>query len=211
MGGQVILSGKRFNDLPYSTFSIFSKMVVVCPECGKAGTVCYNKERKRAVFQCGFCYRKEEMVPGEKSGMEVTAQCTSTGKYIRILMPAEKIHGQKVRFHCPYCKEFVIGNVEDMNKPRFVVFEEIRNASDPYFHYSFYFKASFRGKTIWALNRQHLQYLIDYLSADIRTVQPDFYETYKTMRSQSDVLPTFMKTAKNREGIVKALKKLVEK
>ena len=62
-----------------------------------------------------FCYRKEEMVSGEKSGMEVTAQCTSTGKYIRILMPAEKIHGQKVRFHCPYCKEFVIGNVEDMN------------------------------------------------------------------------------------------------
>ena len=88
------------------------------------------------------------MVPGEKSGMEVTAQCTSTGKYIRILMPAEKIHGQKVRFHCPYCKEFVIGNVEDMNKPRFVVFEEIRNASDPYFHYSFYFKASFRGKRL---------------------------------------------------------------
>lgn len=42
-------------------------------------------------------------------------------------------------------------------------------------------------------------------------MQPDFYETYKTMRSQSDVLPTFMKTAKNREGIVKALKKLMEK
>lgn len=50
--------------------------------------------------------------------------------------------------------------------------------------------------------------LIDYLSADIRTVSPDFHETYQTMRSQSDRLPTFMKTAKNRDGIVKLFAKL---
>ena len=71
-----------------------------------------------------------------------------------------------------------------------------------------YFQASFRGKTIWALNREHLQYLIGFLSADIRTVQPDHYKIYKTMRSQSDILPAFMKTAKNRDGIVKLLMKL---
>lgn len=58
---------------------------------------------------------------------------------------------------------------------------------------------------MWALNREHLQYLIDYLSADIRTVPFDFYERYGTMRSQSAMLPAFMKTAKNREGIVKLL------
>ena len=53
--------------------------------------------------------------------------------------------------------------------------------------------------------------MIAYLSADLRTVQSDFHETYKTMRSQSDMLPAFMKTAKNRAGIVKLLTKLQSK
>ncbi|MCI9561910.1 MAG: hypothetical protein HFK03_05440 [Clostridia bacterium] len=68
-----------------------------------------------------------------------------------------------------------------------------------------YFQTSYRGKTVWALNREHLQYLIDYLSADIRAFQP---EDCNSMRSQSDTLPAFMKSAKNREGIVKLLTKL---
>ena len=111
----------------------------------------------------------------------------------------------------PYCKESVIGNVSDKKAYKPVFFEDTYLATDPYFHLPLYFQASFRGKLIWALNREHLQYLIDYLSADIRTVQHDFYETYKTMRSQSDMLPAFMKTAKNRKGIVRLLVKLQEK
>ncbi len=68
-----------------------------------------------------------------------------------------------------------------------------------------YFQTSYRGKTVWALNREHLQYLIDYLSAEIRIPQA---ENCNTVRSQSDTLPAFMKSAKNREGIVKLLTKL---
>ena len=92
-----------------------------------------------------------------------------------------------------------------------VVFERVCGAEDPYFHYPFYFQACYRGKIIWAFNRGHLQYLIDYLSAEIRTAQHGFYKTYHTMRSQSDMLPAFMKSAKNRDGIVKLLTKLQAK
>ena len=64
----------------------------------------------------------------------------------------------------------------------------------------------FQGKPAWALNREHLAYLIDYLSADLR--EKPLGSSQKT---QADHLPTFMKTAKNRERIVKLLKKLQEK
>ena len=64
---------------------------------------------------------------------------------------------------------------------------------------------SFQGKPVWALNREHLAYLIDYLSADLR--EKPLGSPQKT---QADHLPTFMKTAKNRERIVKLLKKLQE-
>ena len=202
---------KRFNDVPYHTFSFLSDMIVVCPKCGKAGVVRFDKKRNLALFQCKSCYIKKETIPGKNNAFEVTAKCTSTGKYFRVSMLDDKIHGQKIRIKCPYCKESVIGNVSDMIEPKTVVFQKIQYAEDPYFHYPFYFQASYRGNRIWALNREHLQYLIDYLTADIRTVQFDFYETYKTMRSQSDMLPAFMKTAKNRDGIVKLLTKLQAK
>ena len=54
-------------------------------------------------------------------------------------------------------------------------------------------------------NREHLAYLIDYLSADLREKPLG-----RAKKTQSDSLPTFMKTAKNRERIVKLLKKLQE-
>lgn len=90
-----------------------------------------------------------------------------------------------------------------MNEQK-IIFQNVRNAEDPYFHYPLYFQAQYRGKVIWALNREHLQYLITYLSADIRTAS-------EALEYQFSKLPTFMKTAKNRDGIVKLLMKLQEK
>ncbi|MBO5032296.1 MAG: hypothetical protein J6C19_10780 [Lachnospiraceae bacterium] len=199
---------KRFDDVKYDTFSLWTDMVVVCPKCGKAGIVHFDKEHNVAIFQCEACYAKKEIMPCANYAFEVTAQCTSTGKYFRLSMPENKIHGSKIKVKCPYCEEVVIGDVFDNRNQQHIVYNDIRHAEDPYFQYALYFQARFRGKTIWALNREHLQYLINFLSADIRTVQPDFYKVYKTMHSQSDILPTFMKTAKNRDKIVKLLIKL---
>lgn len=200
---------KRFNDVPYNTFSTWSDIVVVCPNCGKAGVVCFDKQHNTAIFRCQSCYMEKKIIVGNNE-FKVNAQCMSTGKYFKISVPSYKVHGQKVRVKCPYCEEFVIGDVLK-EKQQCVVFEDIHHGKDPYFHYPLYYQTSYREKMIWALNKEHLQYLIDYLSADLRTVQSDFHTTYKTMRSQSDMLPTFMKTAKNREGIVKLLTKLLEK
>jgi hypothetical protein len=68
-----------------------------------------------------------------------------------------------------------------------------------------WFLTSFDNKPVWAFNREHLAYMIDYLSADLRE-KP--IANYAVMRTQADNLPAFMKSAKNRNGIVKVLKKL---
>ena len=82
---------------------------------------------------------------------------------------------------------------------------EIRDGREPYFGLELWFLTSFQGKPVWALNREHLAYLIDYLSADLRE---------KPSGSQKRLRPTIShlhETAKNRERIVKLLKKLQEK
>lgn len=199
---------KRCCDLPYHAFSIWTDRTVVCPGCGKAGTVRLDLERCKAVFRCGSCRLKNETTLGEDRFAQVTAQCTATGRYFRLFVPKEKLHGPKKRVKCPYCGEFVAGEVSTPKRPQALVLREVRQAEDPYFHYPLYFQGNFRGKTVWALNREHLQYLIDYLSADIRAVPADLYRTCGTMRSQADHLPAFMKSAKNRAGLVKLLTKL---
>ena len=83
---------------------------------------------------------------------------------------------------------------------------EIRDGREPYFGLELWFLTSFQGKPVWALNREHLAYLIDYLSAGLREKPPG-----SPPKTQADHLPTVMKTAKNRERIVKLLRKLQEK
>ena len=82
---------------------------------------------------------------------------------------------------------------------------EINKGKEPWFGLELWFLTSFQRKPIWAINREHLTYLIDYLSADLRE-KP----TGRRKKTQSDHLPTFMKTAKNRERIVKLLEKMQE-
>lgn len=74
----------RFNDVPYHTFSFLSDMIVVCPKCSKAGVVRFDRKKNIALFQCESCYTKKETVPGGNYAFEVTAQCTTTGKYFQI-------------------------------------------------------------------------------------------------------------------------------
>jgi hypothetical protein len=85
-------------------------------------------------------------------------------------------------------------------------YSDVKNGIDPYFGFPLYYLTSFEGKIIWAENRNHLVYLIDYIDADIREVPP-------TRQSQCDKLsfhlPKFMTLAKNRKPIVKLLKRLL--
>lgn len=71
----------RFNDVKFNTFSLWTDMVVVCPKCGKAGIVHFDKDHNVAIFQCEACYTKKEIIPCGNYAFEVTAQCTSTGIY----------------------------------------------------------------------------------------------------------------------------------
>ena len=83
---------------------------------------------------------------------------------------------------------------------------DIQGGREPYFGLELWFLISFQGKPVWALNREHLAYLIGYLSAGLREKPPG-----RAKMTQADHLPTFMKTAKNRERIVKLLRQMQEK
>jgi hypothetical protein len=72
--------------------------------------------------------------------------------------------------------------------------------------YELWFATEFKGNRLWAVNRQHLEFLIDWLSGERPRVA-------KRWSNHTDVetLPKWMILAKNRPGVLKALSKLRDK
>ena len=94
------------------------------------------------------------------------------------------------------------GNIQKTSPHVFV--GQIKGGREPFLGLELQLLTEYRGKLVWALNREHLTYLINYISADLR--EKPLYSN--TIRTQADMLPAFLKTAKNRKGIIKCLEKM---
>jgi len=199
---------KRFADKPYFTYSAFaafdSGIQVKCPKCHGMGVVTADNDAAHfRCTSCGYLADKERTI----YRFDVHNQCAGCGRYYRVDIEDEaKQQFPVLQVACPYCGKKMQGTVHKTAMP-YQSIGEINQGREPFFNLELWFLTSFQGKPVWAVSREHLAYLIDYLEADLRERPAETL----ALRTQSDHLPTFMKTAKNRERIVKALKKLQQR
>lgn len=121
-----------------------------------------------ARFSCGSC-GKTLTKEGEVCRYDVHNQCESCGQYYRVDVTDED--GQNypsLRVACPYCGHTMPGKVHKTRKYSWPIVAQIRNGCEPRLGLELWFLDYFDGKAVWALNRKHLAYLIDYLEADLR-------------------------------------------
>lgn len=198
---------KRIVDEHYFTYSAYSALTpgiqVKCPRCHGPGMV--TADKGKACFRCLSCghqMTRDRMV----YRYDVHNQCKNCGRYYRVDIEDEtKQRFPALHVACPYCGTAMSGEVHKTAQNCFSYDAEIQDGKEPWFGLELWFLDSFQGKPVWALNREHLAYLIRYLSADLREKPPGILR-----KTQADHLPTFMKTAKNRDRIVKLLKKMQE-
>jgi hypothetical protein len=77
---------------------------------------------------------------------------------------------------------------------------------DPFFRRPLWLRTRWRAHIVWAFNRRHLEILEGFVGADLRERGPGGRSS--TMISQ---LPAWMKSAKNRKGLLVALGRLRRK
>ena len=203
------MSAKRVIDQPYGTYSVFvvtqSGIDVKCPQCGGQGIVISNYGRIR--FSCRSCGKSITKDTGY-CRYDVHNQCDGCGRYYRANITTEKEqHHAALRVPCPHCGYIMQGRVHKTQIDHQPMYP-LRHGCEPYFGLELWFLDEFDGKNVWALNREHLAYLIDYLEADLRE-KP--LAPYPVKRTQADQLPGFMKTAKNRKRMVKLLLRMQRK
>lgn len=76
---------------------------------------------------------------------------------------------------------------------------------DWYFRLPLWLQAPCCGEVLWAHNEKHLRFLEDYVASTLRERHPN------QNRSLASRLPSWMKEAKNRDAVLKCIKKLNER
>jgi hypothetical protein len=166
-----------------------------------------KEENDSCVFKCTGCGERQSQ-RFERKECAAEASCKGCGRFFREDVPKEKQQFKVLNIKCPRCGEIAAAPVRLKRRLTGIISSTDPDGVDPNTGYPLYYRTTFDGKPIWALNREHLQYLINYIEADLRETSDKRFIGKKT---QSDHLPKFMKLAKNRDGISKALRRLQEK
>ncbi|OWR29170.1 hypothetical protein CDO73_16030 [Saccharibacillus sp. O23] len=205
---------QRFVDEPGEPYSFYyvlrsgGQVYVACPACGEAAEILMKAEAEdcgKGLLRCLSCaYRAIE--PDKGLRYAASGVCDACGLWFNeAVADAGRITHKNAHVACPNCG--ADQQVPLRKLPGGRVFGSVSaEGTDPMFGLPLYFRDRYKGTPIWALNRRHLNYLIDYISADLR-VKPNG----PTLRAASYRLPKELKLAKNRSGVLKVLMRLKQR
>lgn len=170
---------------------------VECPDCKKEAIVENNK------FYCKHCFKKEEISNTVYYNAEIKLNCPDCGSEIRRLQKHLTSKPDLMSTECPKCgfKLKVRPRIEtdyfkiDLNGLK----------GDPFFGFPLWLQTEIKGNLFWGYNREHLLEIEAYVSSELRERL-----NYSSQRMLYR-LPSFIKDAKNREAISKAIHRMLNR
>ena len=220
----VIMSQRRSEDTGTFTRDFTDTVLVVCPKCSErahvhSGTrlICpacglsKTREMPRLFAENSTCFERSPTVNDWYGALRLvateTSRCKTCGSMVKIntdIRCAGSRPNVLVHQCCGDCGTCGTNNIFD---GLWVPFFEAGEARDPNFGACLYLAEETAKGQLWAYNRAHAEALLDFISAKLREgrVGNDGAKTMVTM------LPSWMKSAKNRTLIEKTLNKMIGK
>ena len=220
-------TNKRFKDKKYWDTTIFEQgYYVICPKCEGMAIVKLNHDGNQVSDWCKSCPRAIKC--GSNWACQLNFRCTACGdlhtkrrdnggaltakgtcincdRYFRVELDDDKKGFNLLNVKCPHCHVVNTAKVHENRGHKNDRVLYCRVSHGPVYNgYRLYFNISYKGNPIWAYNRAHLQYLIDFIEADIR----DAPMSGTVAKGLSYRLPKFMHLARNRDGILKLLRRM---
>ena len=195
---------KRFQDKNYVLGHFENEIFIQCPKCQLRAIVSrdepgYFSTRR---INCPNCFYSQ-VGRKESYKVELNCKCANCAEDIKMNIPGVNKKKEEIAIKCSKCGEI------NIYKPRNISFEwiykYIGKPTDPYFQLPLWLTQSVRGNTLWAYNYEHLSYLKEYISADLRE------KNGRCGWTMVEKLPTWMTSGKNRETILKGINKLERK
>lgn len=195
----------RFDQPAYPTVFFSDLIYVVCPKCqqvAKVETHFENESKsassaKQSVLSCKHCGLVS--TAGQKWFGDyqafVNIPCGNCGSSMVFSSKPVKQISPNICLTCTTCKQ------ERAYEPKWFRYKK-DHAKDPYFGLDIYLQIAVKNHTLWLYNVKHLQYLRDYVAATLR--EDDNRHKYSMITN----LPQWVKSAKNRDLILKKLHSL---
>ncbi|UGU15961.1 hypothetical protein LS482_20065 [Sinomicrobium kalidii] len=195
----------RFQDKNIGIYHFDNKIIVECPKCRKRAIVTKDEPNKwlsQRTLKCMNCFYTQK---GRKIyyQIELKRNCVECGNEINITIPNVNEQKETIIVKCKNCGDTQI------HKPRNIEqvwrFLNIGKPTEMYFGLPLWLTDNFKGHNFWALNYEHLTYLKEYISASLRE------RNGRTGWTIVEKLPDWIKSAKNRDKLLKVIEKLERK
>jgi transcription elongation factor Elf1 len=183
----------RFKDHNLLIYDFIHELHLNCPEC-KHKLISKNDIQtyvsKLSCTNCGF----RTVSDNTTIELSVKANCNNCGEKIRY---NEEVNEKKdqISIRCKKCK--VIHKFD----PKVSEYKSFQPLIDTF---GLWYNEDFKGNHFWALNDDHLEYIEEYIKADLR----ERNRKNRPAASLAEKLPQFIKSAKNREALLKLISKM---
>ncbi|MFC0777588.1 hypothetical protein [Flavobacterium sp. HJSW_4] len=202
---------ERFQDENKWLGSFYNEILVKCPKCESKATVKEELKEKcecgrchSMVFECKTCFHKIKE-PVYQYIVYIKEYCNNCFEKFEYESQPLKEKPETYKTKCPHC-DFQ----EEWKAKTYRVKEESKVdnglVKEMWYDLPLWFQKEVSGNLFWAYNLDHIDYLERYIKADLRERNNEGSGN-GTMISR---LPQFVKAAKNREKLLKILKKWKE-
>lgn len=174
-------------------------LLVHCPNCRNQAQITFQNHV--GVIECKTCFMKQV---GRKIKFKpkIDVYCANCRKHIEQSFPLTTKKVDSISITCQNC-----GAQFDI-QPKYTEVEYIyinNDITDPIFGCSLWLQTNFKNEILWAFNRDHLEHIRKYVIAKLRERQISGSQTL------AERLPQFIKSAKNRNELLKSIRKMQNK
>lgn len=196
----------RYRAEPLRLYDLMNDFTVHCPKCqGKAQvSIPTHFDYKNAVLKCTSCHYSEKATDLIRHIPTGKAKCHHCLEFLDLTV----INGHKsipsyVNITCKYCKTI---NKINENWESYIEKYHDSGIIDPAFGLHLWYQDTVKGDILWAYNLRHITEIKNYVRATLRERTTD-----KFKMTMVEKLPDFIKTAKNRDEVLKVLQRMLEK
>lgn len=190
---------QRFRDADRQRYlrPMSERILVECPRCQHQAEVL----REGPSFACGHCGHAMRGEKGRYAGMARAVVKRSCGWCGRMLARTERRrwpHPTMLEVLCPECSHCNYITAAWQPDPG-------GEGHDPCFGLGLWLQTRCAGELLWVYNGEHLAFLRDYVGASLRERVPN------ANGSLASRLPGWIKQARNRPTVLRAVRRLEEK
>ncbi len=179
--------------------SYMTEFAVVCPRCSRDALVRVNNPwiLDGGKLTCSNCSHIESAEELTRYDVVVKRNCDYCGKEFEATLSGRKHKKEAITLRCPHCA--TSRRYQPRNIKHCLPDKDSGRACDPVFGYALWFQTAIRGDLFWAFNRRHLTDIRNYVQSRLRERRMTGHMT------MVERLPAFIKSAKNRDAILKAI------